>query len=84
MANNPDLAIPEFEQTIKLSPQESEAHVGLARCYIHKHNWTGALASLRTAEKISPNDPDLHHRLGQVLNKLQKPDLAVFGNAKER
>jgi len=78
-------AIPEFEATIELSPEDSLAHYYLALAVLRV--WRNerqpkelerGLAELRRALELRPEYRDAHYVLGSMLGQLGELDRALF------
>ncbi len=49
----------------------------LAEEYRANHRLSAALESLRVAERLNPNQPDLYRQMGEVLTELSEPLAAI-------
>ena len=60
-------AAEEFERVVQLRPAEAPGYVGLARAYFGMDRDQDAVALLRKAIRVAPNDPRVHYLLGRGL-----------------
>jgi len=60
-----------------MNKRKAEDKRKIAGAYIGQQNYTQALKELLDAEKLYPDDPELHNELGFVYMEKEKPDLAV-------
>ena len=66
---NWDEAISRFSQAAKLDPNFAEAYLGWGACLITVKKYQEAIPPLRTAERLTPANPDVHHALGTALER---------------
>jgi tetratricopeptide (TPR) repeat protein len=67
---DPDAARAHLEKALVLCPSLVQAKVDRARALIRMDRNEDAVADLRSAEKISPEEPTIHFLLGQSLRSL--------------
>ncbi len=60
-------AISRFSQAAKLNPGFAEAYLGWGVSLIGDKKYSEALPPLRTAERLTPDNPDIHNALGTAL-----------------
>ncbi len=63
-----------FRRVVALDPGSSAAHIDLAVAYMREKRWNDALAELRSAQTISPDEPGVQLNLG--LTFYRKNDFA--------
>lgn len=66
-------AIPHFERAIESRLPTADAHLGLAACQTSARRFDGALATLRGADRIEPDNPVVIANLGLVLSDSGRP-----------
>jgi Flp pilus assembly protein TadD len=66
---DPDGAMVEFHEALRLNPNLAEAHAGLGVTLGKKHDWDGAVAELREALRLNPNNETAHLGLGVALEQ---------------
>lgn len=57
----------EFQEALKLSPQDATLHYNLGLAFKSKDKLPEALAEFRKAEEIDPSQPDAHYTQGVTL-----------------
>jgi tetratricopeptide (TPR) repeat protein len=60
-------AISRFSQAAKLNPSFAEAYLGWGVSLIGDKKYADAIPPLRTAERLTPGNPDIHNALGNAL-----------------
>ena len=74
--NNPDVAIGEFNETIRLDPRNSKGHAGLGKIYADRNQFGPAEEQYRAAIILDPAVPTSHMGLAWVLERVGKHDEA--------
>ena len=64
---NPDEAVTRFSAAAKLNPNFAEAYLGWGASLIDQKKYPEAISPLRTAERLMPGNPDIHHALATAL-----------------
>lgn len=64
---NWDEAISRFSQAAKLDPNFAEAYLGWGVSLLGDKKYADAIAPLRTAERLTPANPDVHNALATAL-----------------
>ncbi len=64
-----DGAIAEYKESIRIEPNDAEAHYNLGISLAKKHDGQGALSELRASEKLDPDWPIPHIWLVTLLMK---------------
>jgi tetratricopeptide (TPR) repeat protein len=64
-----DEALPQFTEAAKLNPNFAEAYLGEGFCLVSSKKYEEAIAPLRTAERITPGNPEVHHMLATALQR---------------
>ena len=64
-----DEAISRFSQAAKLNPNYAEAYLGWGFCLVTVKKYEDAIAPLRTAERLTPGNPEVHHTLATALER---------------
>ena len=64
---NWDEAISRFSAAAKLNPNFAEAYLGWGVSLIGNKQYQQAIPPLRTAERLTPQNPDIHQALGTAL-----------------
>jgi len=85
---DPDVARSHLEQALGLCPSLVQAKVDRARALIRLERNEEAIADLRSAEKISPEEPTIHFLLGQSLRAVgrmaeSKAEMDTFAKLEE-
>jgi tetratricopeptide (TPR) repeat protein len=62
-----DEAISRFSQATKLNPNFAEAYLGWGLCLVTVKRYEEAIPPLRTAERLTPENPEVHHTLATAL-----------------
>ncbi len=60
-------AISRYSQAAKLDSNFAEAYLGWGVCLIASKKYEDAITPLRTAERLTPQNPDVHHALATAL-----------------
>lgn len=77
-AGDTDNAISEYNQALKLNPNNTEAHLKLGfLLYNAKRMYEEGMTHYKEALKINPNDPRIHHDLGMALLHQRQFDKAI-------
>jgi tetratricopeptide (TPR) repeat protein len=85
---DPETALANVEKALALCPGLVQARVDRARALIRMERNEEAVADLRTAEKIRPEEPTIHFLLGQALRSLgrtaeAKAEMDIFTKLEE-
>ena len=64
-----DEAISRFSQAAKLDPNFAEAYLGWGGCLVTVKRYEEAIPPLRTAERLTPGNPEVHHALATALQR---------------
>jgi tetratricopeptide (TPR) repeat protein len=64
---NWDEAVARFSAAAKLNPNFAEAYLGWGASLIDQKKYPEAISPLRTAERLMPSNPDIHHALATAL-----------------
>jgi len=64
-----DEAISRFSQAAKLNPNFAEAYLGWGLCLVTAKRYEDAIDPLRTAERLTPGNPEVHHTLATALER---------------
>ena len=62
-----DEAISRYTQAAKLDPNLAEAYLGWGFCLVNLKKYEEAIPPLRTAERLMPANPEVHHSLATAL-----------------
>jgi tetratricopeptide (TPR) repeat protein len=62
-------AIPQFSEAIKFNPDFAEAYLGNGLCLVSLKKYEEAVPPLRTAERLTPGNPEIHHALATALKR---------------
>jgi tetratricopeptide (TPR) repeat protein len=73
---NWDEAINRFSAAAKLDPNFAEAYLGWGVSLIGNKQYQQAIPPLRTAERLTPRNPDIHQALGTALVRSGKKEEA--------
>ena len=71
-----DEAISRYTQAAKLDPNLGEAYLGWGFCLVNLKKYEEAIPPLRTAERLMPANPEVHHSLGTALERSGHKDEA--------
>jgi tetratricopeptide (TPR) repeat protein len=74
--NHPELATPLLEKAVRIDPSIALAHLDLGIVYGDQGRKADALRELETAEKLSPNDVNIHWRLARFYQMAGKKEEA--------
>lgn len=74
--NKPEAARPLLERVLKLDPSEPLAHLDMGILYTDAGLNEDALRELQIAEKMMPNDVNVHWRLGRLYRTLNRKEEA--------
>jgi tetratricopeptide (TPR) repeat protein len=82
--NHPDAALPLLEKAIKIDPQIALAHLDLGILYANARRNDEALRELKTAERLNPDDQNVHWRLARFykLNGRNEDANAEFAKTR--
>ena len=64
-----DEAISRYTQAAKLDPNLAEAYLGWGFCLVNLKKYEEAIPPLRTAERLMPANPEVHHSLATALSR---------------
>jgi tetratricopeptide (TPR) repeat protein len=64
-----DEAISRYTQAVKIDPNLAEAYLGWGFCLVGLKKYAEAIPPLRTAERLLPANPEVHHSLGTALER---------------
>lgn len=70
-------AVPRFRTAIAAKLPSADAHLGLAACQAARRDFSGAVATLREAERVEPGNPIVLANLGLVLSDAGRPLEAI-------
>jgi tetratricopeptide (TPR) repeat protein len=59
-----------FQQALRRDSHLASSYFGLARIYQRQQKFDQALAAVKAAEKIDPNNPNYHNLKGQILIRM--------------
>ena len=62
-------AILQFSEAIKFNPSFAEAYLGEGLCLVNLKKYEEAVPPLRTAERLTPGNPEIHHTLATALQR---------------
>jgi tetratricopeptide (TPR) repeat protein len=62
-------AIPQFSEAIKSDVNFAEAYLGEGFCLVGLKKYEEAILPLRTAERLTPGNPEVHHTLATALQR---------------
>jgi tetratricopeptide (TPR) repeat protein len=68
-----DLSRQRYQQALKIDPKNRAALIGLGRFYAATGDKANAVACLRTATQLYPNDHELYHRLAAIHFQFDEP-----------
>ena len=72
-----DLAVTEFDKTIRLSPNNAEAYYGRGRAYLRKGDNNRAVTDYSQAIRLNPNDAISYSNRGRAYARMGDYDNAV-------
>jgi tetratricopeptide (TPR) repeat protein len=64
-----DEAIAHYTQAVKVDPNLAEAYLGWGYCLVNLKKYEDAIPPLRTAERLMPQNPEVHNSLGTALQR---------------
>jgi tetratricopeptide (TPR) repeat protein len=64
-----DEAIPHFSDATKVDSNFADAYLGLGLCLVTVKKYEEAIPPLRTAERLTPGNPEVHHTLATALER---------------
>ena len=62
-------ALPQFSEAIKLNTNFAEAYLGEGLCLVSLKKYEEAVPPLRSAERLTPGNPEIHHTLATALHR---------------
>lgn len=62
-------AIPQFSEAIKFDSKFAEAYLGQGLCLVDLRKYEEAIPPLRSAERLTPGNPEVHHALATALQR---------------
>jgi tetratricopeptide (TPR) repeat protein len=62
-------AIPQFSEAIKFNLNFAEAYLGKGLCLVNLKKYEEAVPPLRSAERLTPGNPEVHHALATALQR---------------
>lgn len=62
-------AIPQFSDAINSDSNFAEAYLGKGLCLVNLKKYEEAIPPLRTAERLTPGNPEVHHTLATALER---------------
>jgi len=62
-------AIPQFSEAIKANSNFAEAYLGTGLCLVDLKKYEEAIPPLRSAERLTPGNPEIHHTLAMALQR---------------
>ena len=71
-----DEAILRYTRAVKIDPNLAEAYLGWGYCLVSLKKYEEAIPPLRTAERLMPANPEVHHSLGTALQRSGHTDEA--------
>jgi len=71
-----DEAISRYTQAVKVDPNLAEAYLGWGYSLVNLKKYEDAIPPLRTAERLMPMNPEVHHSLGTALQRSGHSDEA--------
>lgn len=85
---DPETALANLEKALALCPGLVQARVDRARALLRVERNEEAIADLRNAEKVSPEEPTIHFLLGQALRSVgrtaeAKAEMDIFAKLEE-
>ena len=77
-----DEAHQEFLDALKIAPELSRGHHGLARALASQNKLEEALNEAQAALKSSPRDEEIHHTVGSIFERMRRYEqaAAAYGN----
>jgi tetratricopeptide (TPR) repeat protein len=64
-----DEAIPQFSEAANLDSNFAEAYLGKGLCLVTLKKYEEAIPPLRSAERLTPGNPEVHHTLATALQR---------------
>jgi tetratricopeptide (TPR) repeat protein len=64
-----DEALPHFSEAVKSNSNFAEAYLGEGLCLVSLKKYDEAVPPLRTAERLTPGNPEVHHTLATALQR---------------
>jgi import receptor subunit TOM70 len=77
LANSMEPAIADFEESLKLDPENIQTHIKLASCLLEKGELEPSLELFDRAAMISSDDPDLYYHRAHIKFMLNQYDDAI-------
>jgi len=62
-------ALPQFSEAIKADSNFAEAYLGQGLCFVELKRYEEAISPLRSAERLTPGNPEVHHTLATALQR---------------
>jgi tetratricopeptide (TPR) repeat protein len=76
-AKQPDAAILQFDDALRLQPNSAEAHNNLGEAWSRKGQYAAAVREYRESMRIEPDLPDAYNDLGTVLVRQGQTNEAI-------
>ena len=64
-----DEAIPQFSEATRIDSNFAEAYLGWGFCLVASKKYEEAIPPLRSAERLMPGNPEVHHTLATALQR---------------
>ncbi len=74
--NHPEVAVPLFEKALQIDPRLELAHLDMGILYEDAGRNDDALRELKAAERLKPNDVDVHWHLGRLYRVMGNKEQA--------
>ncbi len=74
----PDKALEQYRRALSINQGDEKAHIGIAAILIDRNNLDDALAELKKAEMISPQNLQTHLMMASVYEKKGEDKLAEY------
>jgi tetratricopeptide (TPR) repeat protein len=65
-----------LKQAIALDPNLTKAHFQLGIVYLHRNDYESAKQEFEAAERLTPNNKEVHYRLASAYKKTRRPEAA--------
>ena len=79
-SGQPDKALEEYRQTLSIDPSNEKAHIGSATIRLQRNETEIALAHLKQAELVQPQNRSIHQMLAAIYEKKGDAKQADYHN----
>jgi tetratricopeptide (TPR) repeat protein len=82
--NDPEKAVPLLTEAVELKDNIRIAYVDIGSILIERKRYPEALVALQRAQKLDPEQPDVHYRLARLYRQMGNAEASQTEFAKVR